>query len=69
MISGVIKMVAGYLAIYLLEWEREKSLLNPLFTTKTQVYTLSAWPLGEESIAFKCLRIEQNSFLVVRESS
>ena len=59
MINNVIKMVEGYTAIYLLlQWEREKGLLNPLFNTETQVYTLSAWPLGEDSIVFKCLHLK-----------
>lgn len=34
------------MAIYLLQWERETGLLNPFFNTGTQLYTLSAWPLG-----------------------
>lgn len=60
MINNVIKMVEGYTAIYLLlQWEREKGLLNPLLNTETQVYTLSAWPLGEDSIVFKCLHFKE----------
>lgn len=58
MINGVIETgggLSGYLPSTV--GKGEKSLSNRLFNTKTQVYTLSAWPLGEESIAFKCLHI------------